>query len=1109
MPLDLTGGVGGELASLQGPTQVLGDTLIKLVRHYNPGVTIHTPNVDGISIDAPLNTAEQLLETLRSINSAASHGKHLLMSNVSALDRGFSGELNHYVGLIIENNHAGGFKIQYIDPMGREIDSAINEVIIAKLGSAVTETYNSRLQFADVVLDRTAAEPVRRFNGNDHDCGPMLAYLMTRAVHGEALSGLSGASSASESVEIGKALRKAFEDENGQEFDEARSIRNLEQKVTEAREAGASTSAVPLLRAGVARAAGGAGAGAGANAVLSRPAAGGVGAPMSQAVLQRARIIARGALASVALISRVRVAGDTDLAAKGATIAILASGKDKASAIDTLVEGTHSPTEWQEKLKKRYQEIFQALRKIHVCKASFELVIDEIGIETGGTTYLLKNQLSFYDATTPLRIQLKDLSSIAANGLSHHLAFLWAEGSDLFGMNNYKNVFVITRGYLKGNPDKTKPRKVRESILETYKELTGKEGVFEINDTFWQETLFIIANYEDKPFNWLNDKANVLVIGEKYNVGAVEYPNLVGFQCYDIGLVPPKMGLARVDRTILKSLSGTTVLKKEREARETLLRRTDVTDGVINFANPFLVRDKDGKISLVGTEKEIKHDYELVRNMTDMVVRVWNGEELTDAVPQVFTDVVDWYSAAVTAEITDGSEEFYSYNIGGHLFIRGAGDNYISYLGLISEMVPKITQEIKENIERLADEVIAETSDDSKFGKKLLEKTVAHLKAKFSIKFVSGDDSAALFLSDAVSPLATDPDNRPSYEKFARQLVGVDDHALTATVRGILGNKVVKANPFVYTLVACLFIAEPARCPQALLPTIMMLDLIERGVVTWSDAIFQTNILTGDAKLDKDIGKALLKFSGSFPMTQKSSYFQAKFMTDHPLGPDRRLMTWVEYKSSIIMFNWLQLSLERYPARPVSDDVYWDGEIFSRFSDRLANFNMLGLAGYGINPRADFETFERMEGRLQALPEGQRKYGVFAVRKGQKLPVYDVATATATVTTLEKPEMPVVFSDESTLDYASSSSDESLIARKPVLVKSWQSRITLERGSFSAVRTDYSQYHRCTIYKPIAERKELTRKVTEIDFSKEARLVAYRDSRTQYLINKEKGDISR
>ncbi len=765
-----------------------------------------------------------------------------------------------------------------------------------------------------------------------------------------------------------------------------------------------------------------------------------------------------------------------------------------------------------EALRQRYQELYRHLSRIHVCNASFDHLIGEFGISTTSGLSLLETGLSFNRTSTPLRMQLMDISGIASNGLSHYLAYLWSTNSDRFGMSSYKAVFVLSDGNLKTNPKK--PKDVKKALLTRYQELTAIDTDFEVTDVFWRETLFIVANYSGKELRWLNELANVLVIGERYLDGVTPSVSIPGFACYDVGLCPPKMGIFSAgSKALIHAFYGQQALATERKIRDTFLMRISEAEGVIDYTNPHIIREADGKLSILGMERRVKHKFPLVRNLADIICRVIKGEELGSYNAQVLSQTSDWYAAAVTAEVSDDlndSKELYSYNIGGNLLVRNGQNNYFSNLGPINVILPIIIEEIRAKIDEFMAEVIHDSTDSTTLGSQLMNKVVAHLETKFVLNTESGPDVHSLSLARVESPLASSLDIDPSYKRLAEQVVA-DQATLSRNIREILSNKATRAEPFVYTLIACLFVAEPARCQQTLLPTIMMLDLCEEGVLSWADAIFQTNLLVGvSPHLEKALNSALISFSGSFPMTQKSSFLQAKTIKRYAYGADRQLMTWVEYKSSAIMMKWFELSNQRIRTRPSEEAAYWEATIFGRFNDRLANFARIGTPEFGMQISTDFTHLDRRMGEVRTLDESQKRYLVVGVRKGYPLPIYDRSTGKR-ISGLEDSREGKVFSDTSTLDYGSSDEEtvDETIHSPPAdeTSKPRTFRDKIRKEGYAIPKSPHD-FHKCTVHKPLSQRNPITEKVTGILHSHTDRVVAYRDARAQYIVNRENSSKS-
>ena len=199
--------------SLDGTTQVEGAIINELLKHYNPQQEV-------LQYDSRL---ESLEETLGHIDTSNIAKKTLLVVPVNALDGSLSGS-NHYVGLVIdkENN-----VIHYIDPMGssergihKDIGDRVNQVFE---GWDIT-SYKGRLQYANAIEEGE----FRHFpsDQNNHDCGPILTYLMTKAVEGNSLPSIGRFDQIKESKEIGQGLRRVFRQDDNK--DEKTNISSLD-----------------------------------------------------------------------------------------------------------------------------------------------------------------------------------------------------------------------------------------------------------------------------------------------------------------------------------------------------------------------------------------------------------------------------------------------------------------------------------------------------------------------------------------------------------------------------------------------------------------------------------------------------------------------------------------------------------------------------------------------------------------------------------------------------------------------------------------------------------------------------------------------------------------
>jgi len=197
MPLNLS---VEESESLNRNTKATGSTLEKLLMHYNK-------DLEGMKTHVEINSERALEYQLRRIGGE----KSLLILNVNALDKNFTGETNHYVGLVIEPTIPAS--VQYIDPLGERISPVIKDFINDTIvGSADITEYTSGLQYA-------AGERNSRL---------MLVYLMTKAAHSQELPVLPDVEDkVKESKAIGRRLRRKYKSDNGKEIGASTDLVNL------------------------------------------------------------------------------------------------------------------------------------------------------------------------------------------------------------------------------------------------------------------------------------------------------------------------------------------------------------------------------------------------------------------------------------------------------------------------------------------------------------------------------------------------------------------------------------------------------------------------------------------------------------------------------------------------------------------------------------------------------------------------------------------------------------------------------------------------------------------------------------------------------------------
>jgi hypothetical protein len=198
-----------EASSLRDRTQVEGSVIRKFLEHYhsdNNDIKVHPEFAGNDALQSCLNDV---------YNPGEKNKKHLLIMHVNAFNGSFE-EPSHYVGLIVDRQNN---RIQYIDPMGhegRDIHETLRSSINQKVGSAANiETYRGRIQYAEV--EKVSGIQTFKEGHNDHDCGPMLIYLMSKADRDIELPPLIGQDVVELSKDIGNNLRKCLLDDSEQQ----------------------------------------------------------------------------------------------------------------------------------------------------------------------------------------------------------------------------------------------------------------------------------------------------------------------------------------------------------------------------------------------------------------------------------------------------------------------------------------------------------------------------------------------------------------------------------------------------------------------------------------------------------------------------------------------------------------------------------------------------------------------------------------------------------------------------------------------------------------------------------------------------------------------------
>ncbi len=180
--------------------------------------------------DQILNPSNQVLNPLND-NLEEKHSvlHYIVPLNVNALTGELGVDTNHWVGLYITNNitrnhntnengnvteHVSNYEICYVDPMGRNINSSVEQVILSKFNiEGVKEPLlNKGIQYVTQVS-------TIEISGNTDDCGPFLIYCMACLNHNMSIPQVK---SHEESKELGAFLRQSFD--KGLSFDTINAI---------------------------------------------------------------------------------------------------------------------------------------------------------------------------------------------------------------------------------------------------------------------------------------------------------------------------------------------------------------------------------------------------------------------------------------------------------------------------------------------------------------------------------------------------------------------------------------------------------------------------------------------------------------------------------------------------------------------------------------------------------------------------------------------------------------------------------------------------------------------------------------------------------------------
>ncbi|MBY0580785.1 MAG: hypothetical protein K2P53_03790 [Rickettsiales bacterium] len=610
-------------------------------------------------------------------------------------------------------------------------------------------------------------------------------------------------------------------------------------------------------------------------------------------------------------------------------------------------------------LKQCYQGIYQAFSALKVGNNDFQRIISEQLVSYDGENLLGLVQRSA-NGISPLRMQLKDISGIAANSFGYRIANAWVTDD----LNKWKQILVVPVSALVSNDIITSIHEVSERYLDNFPKSI-------IDNDFFQETLFVISGCNELNDNALaaldalaSKNSNILVLTDvtKRNTCLAN----TGYVVFKTGLRPPNGELQFDDRSTIQ-ISGLEILAIEKEARGFSFRTDLVPGSVIEYVSDPVVEFSSSSAAdfvLRGREHKVQHNIKFVIDFDELVQQlqeVFLKKSQKDSITHKYMAIApsttkDWFTTAITSDSDTGVIR--TYNIGGRIITRNPKDNYLSYVDkvktVIDNIIVKIGVTFKEEYEKIsgkksipedrmliivADKVRAELYKNS------------HIDVR-RMKTVSEDFGGMLTTTDLKAPdiFYNDGMREPAYKELDSRLKTRGNLDFNSMVRIILENQPDLNNDIpeeLYVLTASLFIAEVGRNPATFLPSLMLLDLSQKGSENgilgwdWDTMISQESLLNSLLYNPFDvITRCYGDFRGMHPMTHDGSYFQSQNICHIPFKDRAGLLSLVEYKSVSIMLDWLILSCKIKPMEKAFIKEY-SMEIWPRFTGRLAKTNVI------------------------------------------------------------------------------------------------------------------------------------------------------------------------
>ena len=614
-------------------------------------------------------------------------------------------------------------------------------------------------------------------------------------------------------------------------------------------------------------------------------------------------------------------------------------------------------------LRSKYELINSELLHIRVGNFDFRDIMDEYLV-----TSSLESPGNYLMSCTniPLRMQFKDISGIGANAFGFYLGHLWAV--DAF--TKWDQVVVLPMLTLT-------EENVIESIRRACFEYLGEEVSPNIFiETFFQSALFVISGSTN--FN-ARARANLLELeGLGSNIlvlsDATQRYESLNYISLMIGLRAPEGQLLFDDGATVK-IDGLMTLSIEREVRSFSLRSDAVPGSIIDQTNPFMaiseeVEDKIGDkiLQMRGREHRFSHRVKFVVDFEELIDQLYRKlilQEEGGVFYKYLADSPNSIKDCFAAAVTSPTVGILTYNIAGRLVIRNLKNNYVSYAGTVKKVKDNIVEKLVCAIQEKHQDVSQEGKIPEDRWKVIVQNQVSKcLKDEARIDVTSHKKSQSVTQGTLLS---SDLKRSDILTEEGIQDIGYMDldqrirekGGLNERLRDILKNQVSEENipEEFYILLACLLIAEVSRNHATFLPSMMLLDLCERGVeydvISWEwDTLVSQECLLDDFNYDplEVVSRCYGDFRGMHPMTHDGSYFQSVNVCATSLEDRSSLLCLVEFKSVSIMMDWLYLSCKIKPMEAAYKEVY-NAEIWPRYTGRLSKTNV-------IDPSIDYMLVE-------------------------------------------------------------------------------------------------------------------------------------------------------